>query len=344
MLKPENKSLVAKHLTQEIYDELREVKTNDTGYTLQKAIQTCVDNQDSGCGIYAGDEECYSKLKKIFDPIIEDYHGGYSPDKKHTSDMDAAKLKSPDISLDDYVISTRIRVGRNIRGFGMSPGITSQQRADVEELVTTSLKKLTGDLKGTYYPLDGMDEATRVKLVDDHFLFKKGDRFLESCGANRDWPKNRGIYHNDKKTFLVWVNEEDQMRIISMQKGGDFKQVFERLVRGINDIKASIANTGNKEFMFNDHLGYIHSCPTNLGTGMRASVHVKLPKLSKKPDFKKICEGLNLQPRGIHGEHSETDDGTYDISNKHRIGHTEVELVQTMIDGVQKLVQMEKEM
>jgi len=129
-----------------------------------------------------------------------------------------------------------------------------------------------------------------------------------------------------------------------MQKGGDFKAVFERLVRGIKAIEDSVKKTAGKEFMFSDHLGFIHSCPTNLGTGMRASVHVKLPKLSARPDFQKICFDLHLQPRGIHGEHSETTDGIYDISNKHRIGHSEVELVQTMIDGVQRLIELEKQL
>jgi len=78
---------------------------------------------------------------------------------------------------------------------------------------------MTGELSGTYYPLEGMDAATSKQLIDDHFLFKEGDRFLECCNLNRDWPKSRGIYHNKDKTFLVWVNEEDHLRIISMQQG-----------------------------------------------------------------------------------------------------------------------------
>lgn len=172
-------------------------------------------------------------------------------------------------------------------------------------------------------------------------MFKKGDRFLESAGANRDWPESRGIFHNQEKTFLVWVNEEDQMRIISMQKGGDAKQVFDRLVRGIGAVEKEIKAAGY-EFAHNDHLGYIHSCPTNCGTGMRASVHVKLPHVSKDPRFKEWCNKLRLQPRGIHGEHSETAGGVYDISNKERLGKSEIELVQTMIDGVSKLIEAEK--
>ena len=79
--------------------------------------------------------------------------------------------------------------------------------------------KLEGDLAGTYYPLLGMEESVRQKLVDDHFLFVSGDKNLIASGMERDWPEGRGIYHNKEKTFLTWVNEEDQLRIISMQMG-----------------------------------------------------------------------------------------------------------------------------
>lgn len=67
----------------------------------------------------------------------------------------------------------------------------------------------TGDLSGTFYALNDLSAKERKQLVDDHFLFKEADRFLEACGLNRDWPNGRGIFHNDDKTFLIWVNEED---------------------------------------------------------------------------------------------------------------------------------------
>ena len=99
-------------------------------------------------------------------------------------------------------------------------------------------------------------------------MFKEGDRFLEACGLNRDWPEGRGIFHNNKKTFLVWVNEEDQLRIISMQPGADIGAVFTRLSNACAIIE-SVAR-----FARTDSLGYITSCPTNLGTALRASVHI----------------------------------------------------------------------
>ncbi len=162
---------------------------------------------------------------------------------------------------------------------------------------------------------------------------------MEACGVNRDWPSGRGIFHNDDKTFLVWVNEEDQLRIISMQKGADIGAVFERLSRAVAHIE-TVA-----KFTHDDHLGYITSCPTNLGTALRASVHIKLPKLSaKKDEFQAIAEKYCVQIRGIHGEHSESSDGIFDISNKRRLGRSEVQLVQDMYDGVKAMIEREKEL
>ena len=114
----------------------------------------------------------------------------------------------------------------------------------------------------------------------------------------RDWPEGRGIFHNKDKTFLTWVsrrmgfkldwtfalqvNEEDQLRIISMEMGGDVKGVFSRLARGIKAVEDSVRKESGREFMLDPKYGFIHSCPTNLGTGMRASVHVDLPGYTKE--------------------------------------------------------------
>merc|ERR1712243_510147 len=142
--------------------------------------------------------------------------------------MGAGKI-SGNIEDDVPVKSTRIRVGRSIEGFGLSPGITKEQRLEVENLMKSAFQKLEGNLAGKYYPLLGMNEADRQQLVDDHFLFISGDKNLIAAGMERDWPEGRGIFHNADKTFLVWVNEEDQLRIISMQQGSNVKEVFDRL-------------------------------------------------------------------------------------------------------------------
>merc|ERR1739842_109247 len=182
--------------------------------------------------------------------------------------------------------------------------------------------------------------------VDDHFLFMSGDPNLKVAGMERDWPEGRGIFHNAAKTFLVWIPDEDQLRIISMQKGGDVKGVFERLARGIKTVQDSVKAESGKDFQLSEKFGYIHSCPTNLGTGMRASVHVDLPGWTKDSidALKARCDGMGLQPRGTRGESGGQTGLTYDISNKHRLGYSEVELVQKMIDGVNTLVQEDRDL
>lgn len=337
-------SLVAKHVTKELWEKLSAHKTETSGFTLAQAIACAVDFDDQHCGIYAGDGDSYKDFAEVFDPIIQDYHG-ISADAVHESDMDVNKIQG-NIDPSAPVKSTRIRVGRSIDGFGLSPGITKGQRLEVESLMKKAFANLEGDLAGTYFPLTGMDEQVRQQLVDDHFLFVSGDKNLIAAGMERDWPEGRGIFHNKEKTFLTWVNEEDQLRIISMQMGGDVKGVFERLARGIKAIGDSVKAESGRDFMLDAKYGYIHSCPTNLGTGMRASVHVDLPGYTKEglPALKKRCEELQVQPRGTRGESGGQTGVTYDISNKHRLGYSEVQLVQKMIDGVNTLVEEDREL
>ncbi|MBD5000640.1 arginine kinase, partial [Xanthomonas citri pv. citri] len=144
-----------------------------------------------------------------------------------------------------------------------------------------------------FYPLTGMSKDVQQKLIDDHFLFKEGDRFLQAANACRYWPAGRGIYHNDAKTFLIWCNEEDHLRVISMQMGGDLGDVYRRLVSGVEQIEKKIP------FSHHDRLGFLTFCPTNLGTTIRASVHIKVPKLAA--DYAKleaVAGKYNLQVRG----------------------------------------------
>ena len=122
-----------------------------------------------------------------------------------------------------------------------------------------------------------------------------------------------------------------------MQQGADIRAVFERLCRAAKQIDTVV------KFAHDDHLGYITSCPTNLGTAMRASVHIKLPKLmADKDTFNAVADKYEVQIRGIHGEHTETNDGVFDISNKRRLGKSEKQLVQDMINGVKALMEKEQ--
>jgi protein-arginine kinase len=332
-------SLLKKYLTQDVVNNLKGKKTK-LGATLWDVIQSGVKNLDSGCGIYAPDAESYTTFKELFDPIIQDYHAGFkASDRQPPTDLGEshiAELKDLDPE-GKFIQSTRIRCGRSLAGYSFNPCLTEVHYKEMEGKVKKIFETITDpELQGTYYPLTGMTKEVQTQLIADHFLFKEGDRFLQAANACRYWPSGRGIFHNKNKTFLVWVNEEDHLRIISMQNGGNIGQVLDRLIKGINTIGKQLP------FSRDDRLGWLTFCPTNLGTTIRASVHIKIPKVSARKDFKKICDDLKLQPRGIHGEHSETVGGVYDVSNKARLGLTEYQAVKVMYDGVKKLIELEK--
>merc|ERR1712083_732757 len=190
------------------------------------------------------------------------------------------------------------------------------------------------DLRGEYYPLHG-SKSYKANL------FQEPDSTLLLCsGMGRHWPDGRGIFHNNEENFFVWINEEDHMRIISMQKGDNIKQIFARFATACNEVE-NVLKAEGYEFMHNDHLGYILTCPSNLGTGLRAGAMIKLPLLSKRKDFKDVARSMGLQVRGRRGVDSASEGGIFDISNADRLGKSEVTLVNCFIEGAAKMIKWE---
>uniref|UniRef100_A0A5F8ARU4 Creatine kinase B-type n=1 Tax=Macaca mulatta TaxID=9544 RepID=A0A5F8ARU4_MACMU len=189
---------MAKVLTPELYAELR-AKSTPSGFTLDDVIQTGVDNPGHPyimtVGCVAGDEESYDVFKDLFDPIIEDRHGGYKPSDEHKTDLNPDNLQGGDDLDPNYVLSSRVRTGRSIRGFCLPPHCSRGERRAIEKLAVEALSSLDGDLAGRYYALKSMTEAEQQQLIDDHFLFDKPvSPLLLASGMARDWPDARGIW------------------------------------------------------------------------------------------------------------------------------------------------------
>jgi len=345
---------MSKTLTQELFDQLKDKKSSK-GYTLSNVIMTGVVTPHLGVGATAGDEECWDIFKDLYYPVIKGWHGYDAYTQKHPVDLDPSKLWFTDEqreTFNKYVVSTRIRAARNISGFALPAGATAEERSGVEAVLKQAFSGLSGELAGTYYELGGLTEEQTKFLLERGFLFQipTSRNLLTGAGAARSWPNNRGIFHNEAQTALCWVNEEDHCRIISMELGGDIPSVFTRFCALSNALKAS-AEANNTKLMWNETLGFLGTCPSNLGTGLRASVMVCLPFFNKlmegtnhedKELLEHVCSAYDLQPRGSAGEHSAAVGAKFDVSNKQRLGFSEVELVQKMIDGVSKVIKLEK--
>lgn len=139
-------NLMAKHLTPRLYAKLRNRKTA-TGFTLDKAIQTGVDNPGHPyiltVGAVAGDEESYETFAELFDAIIEERHNGFKKTDLHRTDLDSSKIRGGKFD-ERYVLSSRVRTGRSIRKLSLPPHCSRAERRKVEKIVTRALAGLTG--------------------------------------------------------------------------------------------------------------------------------------------------------------------------------------------------------
>jgi len=347
-------------LTKEIYDKFKDEKTA-MGVTFDKCIKGGIDKARLGAdwnvgkvGVLFGDAECLTKYREIMHPIMLKRHG--DPKLPHPPpNLDGSKLLDHTKMDSAYVLSTRIRTGRSIKGFPLPPSISADQRKELEGIVVGALDALEGELKGEYFPLagsttyakkpNGIDKETEEGLIKQNFLFQAPDEpMLLSWRMERDWPHARGIYHNEKKSALVWVNEEDHLRIISMEKGNNARAVFDRFANLVKAVEAACVKVG-KGLEISEEYGNVLSCPSNCGTGLRASMMIKIPLATKQENFKAWCDERKLQARGSGGFASKAaDDGIRDVSNVDRMGKDEVQLVNEMIQGVTDLIAWEKEL
>ncbi|KFZ50273.1 Creatine kinase B-type [Antrostomus carolinensis] len=341
---------MAKVLTPDLYKKLRDKQTS-SGFTLDDVIQTGVDNPGNGRGLLVLSSHvpcCDLAYQFPGTPIINikmaQLNNQRLPPDEEYPDLSAHNNHMAKVLTLDLYKKLRDRVTPS--GFTLDDviqtGVDNPERRAIEKLSVEALGSLEGDLKGKYYALRNMTDAEQQQLIDDHFLFDKPvSPLLLASGMARDWPDARGIWHNNNKTFLVWINEEDHLRVISMQKGGNMKEVFTRFCTGLTKIE-TLFKSKNYEFMWNPHLGYILTCPSNLGTGLRAGVHIKLPHLGKHEKFGEILKRLRLQKRGTGGVDTAAVGGVFDVSNADRLGFSEVELVQMVVDGVKLLIEIEK--
>ena len=140
---------------------------------------------------------------------------------------------------------------------------------------------------------------------------------------------------NRAKTFVVWLNEEDHVRVISLERGSNVRKAYSRFIKGIETIEKNV------EFAFHEKFGYLTFCPTNIGTGLGISMHVRLPKLAASGVLKELCSHLDLKARDINDKYVDVARGVYDISNKVKIGQTEFEIVNSVCVGVKRLLDEE---
>lgn len=260
----------------------------------------------------------------------------------------------------------RVRVGRNLHadsGIPLPGAMTEAHRIQFEQKALASFKALIAipEYGGAVYSLtphdkwkevtgedanpNFIDEAKYQELVDAHVMFKDmaADAYLASAGIASGWPCGRGCWQSEDKQCIIWFGEEDQFRIMCMKKGFILNEVFDRLKQMLD----VVSGLEGMAFATSESYGFVTSCPTNLGTGMRASVQVKIPNLTADgtdAKAKEVCKPLGLSVRGTGGEHTPIGaDGTIDLSPSSRLFITEAEVVTKLYKGLEACLAKEAE-
>ncbi len=333
---PEN--LMARHLTKDYLESLDQAARN----RLWKLIKTGYENPDSYMGVYAQNTSDYEEFNTLLEPMIRDHHGIPSEQEmvQHhdwSSVHSKCDLQDIDPALDD--VSMRVRVGRNLAALPLPGAMSKSERVTLERQTAEAFSTLVKDpgFGGAYLSLTPGSRHTisaeqYQNRVERHQMFKdmRFDRYLVSGGLSTHWPYGRGMYISGSGDFMVWVGEEDHLRIMSMRKGGNLSGLYARLYEGLEKLSKVLP-----AFAHSARYGYLTSCPSNLGTAMRASMH--LPISVRAQDEATLKES-GLAVRGVGGEHTDAGpQGIIDISPSARLGVTESEIMQRLFNGTAAL-------
>ncbi|MGE5677864.1 MAG: protein arginine kinase [Pseudomonadota bacterium] len=230
----------------------------------------------------------------------------------------------------DIILSSRIRLARNISGTPFPAGLDEDKSQIVLDRVRESLSQGKSPIRFRNYIMKELSPVERQCLVERHLI---------SPGLLKNSTSGAAIISDDEMLSIM-VNEEDHIRIQAILPGLQIKKSWE-LASSIDDeLEQSL------EYAYNENWGYLTSCPTNVGTGMRASVMVHLPALNITGNMSKILQAvahIGLTIRGMYGEGTEMVGNIFQISNQITLGRAEEEIADNLTAVTKQIIEKEKE-
>lgn len=228
----------------------------------------------------------------------------------------------------DVVTSTRIRIARNIKNCKFDIIASKQEKENILNKIEEIAPKIGYGLK--FIRLKDIDDLTKLSLIEKHLI---------SPDFAVDKQEEGAILINNDENICIMINEEDHIRLQVFASGLE----LDNLLNLAEEIEGTIGKILN--YAYNDKYGYLTECPTNVGTGMRASVMVHLPALTATGNINKVLEVVNdfgMNIRGLYGEGSDTQGNVYQISNKQSLGISEKEIVNNLKLITNKIIEQER--
>ena len=306
-------SLLSRYLTDALKAQLSQ-RVTPNGYRLEDVIRSGVRHADSRIGIYAPDFESYDVFRELFGPIVENFR---APHPGHLTDLAYINPAA--------VVSTRIRVARNLAGHAFPSVMSRPQRLAVEQAITHACKTLAPDFEGTVTPLAHLTQAALDDMVSKRQAFGPDDKYMAAAGIHDDWPLGRSVFNTHTRQLSVWVNEEDHLRVAVVMPGACVAACQEAMDFVMSRMAASL------DFCSDAELGYLTSCPSNVGTGLRASYRVlRNPEATLTTALERLAEAGLIQLRSPSGEHAEQRGELVDVGLRRRVGLSGRDTLESM--------------
>lgn len=226
------------------------------------------------------------------------------------------------------VLSTRLRLARNLVGRAFPDRLQAKQAEAVSHELEGALREYAGDCDWQIFQLEELLEAEKGVLLEKHLLSRD---ILEK-------PAGRALAVSPDQTYALMFNEEDHLRMQAILPGLQLENGWSQISRLDDRLGQGL------EFAYDDKLGFLTSCPSNLGTGLRASVMLHLPALSLTGNLEAIFSQLpkaGLTVRGVYGEGSQSQSGLYQISNQITLGYSEEEIIGRLKQLVEEIIGQE---
>ncbi len=234
----------------------------------------------------------------------------------------------------NIVISSRIRLARNLEGYAFAGRARDGERLRVLSQVREAMVDIESLRGGVLVRVDELAEEDRLRLHERHLVSR------ELAGLDPQRPVRSGAAVYLTSGTSVMVNEEDHLRLQSLQSGFQVADAFAALDTLDTELGERVP------FAFHNEFGFLTACPTNVGTGLRASVLIHLPGLVLTKEIAKVLTGLQqmgLTYRGLYGEGSEVVGNFFQISNQTTLGRSEGELLDFLVRVVTTVIDREEE-
>ena len=234
-------------------------------------------------------------------------------------------------SKGNIVLTSRIRLARNISGIPFPHMLSLNKSEEVIDEVYSAIIDNEVNIENSFklVKLSDINSLQRLSMVEKHLISKE----------HADNYEIAGVLLNDSNDISIMINEEDHIRLQVMENSFNLKEIYEKATQIDDAIEAKL------KYAFDSKLGYLTSCPTNLGTGIRASVMVHLPALTLIKNINNIIETVNqvgMTIRGFYGEGSNAMGNIYQISNQITLGLSEYEIINNIVGVTKKIIDNEK--